>query len=104
VSLLFFFFMTPLARLPLFFFKKIVNSYRVRPEQHLSREAVSLLRQRDVADACFFGFERDNREEEERSREKVSFFSFKDFPSKNFENPKSEKNVFPSHLCSRDWP
>ena len=32
------------------------NSYRVRPEQHLPGEAVALLCQRDVADACFMFF------------------------------------------------
>ena len=54
-------FATPRSFLfPLLFFylqkKKNINSYRVRPEQHLPGEAVALLRQRDVADSCFLFF------------------------------------------------
>ena len=50
--------------------KKKSAPYRVRPEQHLPGEAVALLSQRDVADACFcfLGFKREARGRNGRER------------------------------------
>lgn len=75
VSIVFFFSFARTPRSFLFFFslEKKRNhqlSYRVRAQQHLAGEAVALLRQSDVADACFVVLKR----AEENEIEKMSFF------------------------------